>query len=65
MMPDTGRARSVRPLYLIYHVALESTAMNIPKAMARLGGDQWMSLVGHLIFGIVTALVYLPLSRRS
>jgi hypothetical protein len=29
-----------------------------------IGGDQWMSLVGHLIFGVVTALVFLPLSKR-
>ncbi len=30
----------------------------------QIGGDQWMSLVGHLIFGIVTGLVFLPLSKR-
>jgi hypothetical protein len=27
-------------------------------------GDQWMSLVGHLIFGVVTGLVFLPLAKR-
>jgi uncharacterized membrane protein YagU involved in acid resistance len=30
-----------------------------------IGGDQWMSLLGHLIFGVVTGLVFLSLSRRS
>jgi uncharacterized membrane protein YagU involved in acid resistance len=30
-----------------------------------IGGDQWMSLVGHLIFGVVTGLVFLALSKRS
>jgi uncharacterized membrane protein YagU involved in acid resistance len=30
----------------------------------QIGGDQWMSLLGHLIFGVVTALVFLPLSKR-
>jgi uncharacterized membrane protein YagU involved in acid resistance len=29
-----------------------------------IGGDQWMSLAGHLIFGVVTGLVFLPLSKR-
>ena len=30
-----------------------------------IGGDQWMSLIGHLIFGVVTGLVFLALSKRS
>jgi uncharacterized membrane protein YagU involved in acid resistance len=30
----------------------------------QIGGDQWMSLIGHLIFGVVTALAFLPLSKR-
>jgi uncharacterized membrane protein YagU involved in acid resistance len=30
----------------------------------QIGGDQWMSLLGHLIFGVVTGLVFLPLSKR-
>jgi hypothetical protein len=30
----------------------------------QVGGDQWMSLTGHLIFGVVTGLVFLPLSKR-
>ena len=28
------------------------------------GQPQWLSLMGHLIYGIVTALVFVPLSKR-
>lgn len=31
----------------------------------QIGSAQWMSLIGHLIFGVVTALVFLALSKRS
>jgi uncharacterized membrane protein YagU involved in acid resistance len=30
----------------------------------QIGGDQWMSLIGHLIFGVITGLVFLALSKR-
>lgn len=30
----------------------------------KIGGDQWMSLLGHLIYGVVTGLVFLPLYKR-
>ena len=30
-----------------------------------IGGTQWMSLLGHIIFGVVTGLLFVPLSRRS
>lgn len=30
----------------------------------QIGGDQWMSLIGHLIYGVITALVFLPLFKR-
>ncbi|MCU0487719.1 MAG: hypothetical protein MUE67_02065 [Anaerolineales bacterium] len=29
-----------------------------------IGQDQWMSLLGHLIFGLVTAFVFIPLVKR-
>lgn len=29
-----------------------------------IGSDQWMSLLGHLIYGLVTAFVFLPLAKR-
>lgn len=29
-----------------------------------IGGPQWMSLVGHLIYGLVTGILFVPLSRR-
>ena len=29
-----------------------------------IGTDQWMSLMGHMIYGVVTAVVFVPLSKR-
>ena len=29
-----------------------------------IGGPQWMSLTGHVIFGAVTGVLFVPLSRR-
>ncbi len=28
------------------------------------GQAQWMSLLGHLIYGVITALLFIPLNRR-
>lgn len=30
-----------------------------------IGQAQWMSLMGHIIFGLVTAFVFIPLVKRS
>lgn len=30
-----------------------------------IGSDQWMSLVGHLMFGLITSFVFIPLVKRS
>jgi len=30
----------------------------------QIGPMQWMSLLGHLVFGVVTGLLYVPLARR-
>lgn len=30
-----------------------------------IGGPQWMSLLGHIIFGVITALLFVLLARRS
>jgi uncharacterized membrane protein YagU involved in acid resistance len=29
-----------------------------------IGADQWLSLMGHIIFGLVTAFAFVPLSKR-
>lgn len=29
-----------------------------------IGGPQWMSLMGHVIFGVVTGILFVPLSQR-
>lgn len=31
----------------------------------QIGEAQWMSLVGHIIYGVVTGLLFIPLSKRS
>ena len=28
------------------------------------GGPQWLSLLGHLIYGVVTGLLFVPLKER-
>jgi uncharacterized membrane protein YagU involved in acid resistance len=28
------------------------------------GGDQWLSLMGHIIYGLVTAFLLIPLRNR-
>ena len=30
----------------------------------KIGNDQWLSLMGHLIFGVITGLLFLPLEKR-
>jgi uncharacterized membrane protein YagU involved in acid resistance len=30
----------------------------------QIGGAQWMSLIGHLVYGVVTGLLFLPLNKR-
>jgi uncharacterized membrane protein YagU involved in acid resistance len=29
-----------------------------------IGTDQWLSLAGHMVYGVVTALVFIPLVKR-
>jgi hypothetical protein len=29
-----------------------------------IGGPQWMSLLGHVIYGVVTGILFVPLSQR-
>jgi uncharacterized membrane protein YagU involved in acid resistance len=30
-----------------------------------IGSAQWMSLLGHILYGLVTAFVFIPLARRN
>lgn len=30
-----------------------------------IGNDQWLSLMGHIIYGLVTAFVFIPLVKRG
>jgi uncharacterized membrane protein YagU involved in acid resistance len=38
--------------------------LGMAQMVFQIGPDQWMSLMGHLIYGVITALVFVPLSRR-
>ena len=30
-----------------------------------IGTDQWLSLMGHILYGLVTAFVFIPLAKRN
>ncbi len=38
--------------------------LGMAQMVFQIGADQWMSLMGHLIYGVITALVFGPLYRR-
>ena len=38
--------------------------LGMNEMVMQIGQPQWMSLLGHLIFGVVTGLLFIPLSRR-
>lgn len=38
--------------------------LGMSNMVLQIGQAQWMSLVGHLIFGVVTGLLFVPLSKR-
>jgi len=38
--------------------------LGMAQMVFQIGADQWVSLMGHLIYGVITALVFVPLSRR-
>jgi uncharacterized membrane protein YagU involved in acid resistance len=39
--------------------------LGMPEMVFQIGEMQWMSLIGHLVFGLVTAVVFVLLARRS
>jgi uncharacterized membrane protein YagU involved in acid resistance len=38
--------------------------LGMSNMVLQFGQAQWMSLVGHLLFGVVTGLLFIPLSKR-
>ena len=38
--------------------------LGMAEMVLQIGGPQWLSLMGHVIYGIVTGLLFIPLSRR-
>lgn len=39
--------------------------LGMSNMVLQIGEAQWMSLVGHIIYGVVTGLLFSPLARRS
>lgn len=38
--------------------------LGMGEMVLKIGTDQWFSLMGHVIFGVVTGLLFLPLEKR-
>ena len=45
-------------------LVLMPLGLGMTQMVFQIGADQWLSLMGHLIYGVITALVFVPLSRR-
>ena len=39
--------------------------LGMTQMVLRIGADQWLSLMGHMIYGLVTAFAFIPLARRN
>ncbi|HAJ38407.1 MAG TPA: hypothetical protein DCL15_22290 [Chloroflexi bacterium] len=39
--------------------------LGMSNMVLQIGEAQWMSLVGHVIYGVVAGLLFIPLARRS
>jgi uncharacterized membrane protein YagU involved in acid resistance len=39
--------------------------LGMTQMVFHIGPDQWFSLMGHVIYGLVTAFVFIPLVRRN
>ncbi len=46
-------------------LVLMPVLLGMPQMVFSIGTPQWFSLMGHIIFGLVTALAFLPLYRRA
>lgn len=46
-------------------LVLMPLALGMTEMIFVIGQTQWFSLMGHLIYGLVTAFVYIPLARRG
>lgn len=38
--------------------------LGMPQMVFAIGGPQWMSLLGHVIYGVITGALFVPLSQR-
>ena len=51
-------------LLVLGALVLMPLGLGMTQMVLVIGADQWLSLLGHLIYGVVTAVVFVPLSRR-
>jgi uncharacterized membrane protein YagU involved in acid resistance len=38
--------------------------LGMSEMVLQIGGPQWLSLMGHVIYGVITGLLFIPLSQR-
>lgn len=38
--------------------------LGMSNMVLQIGDAQWMSLVGHIIYGVITGLIFIPLNKR-
>ena len=51
--------------WLLGALTLMPLLLGMTQMVFVIGTDQWLSLMGHLIFGLVTAFVFVPLAKRN
>jgi uncharacterized membrane protein YagU involved in acid resistance len=51
--------------WIVGALILMPLMLGMPEMVFQIGEMQWMSLLGHLIFGLVTAVVFVLLTRRN
>ena len=50
--------------WVVGALVLMPIGLGMSQMVLVIGQTQWMSLMGHVIYGIVTALVFVPVSKR-
>ncbi len=50
--------------WVVGALVLMPIGLGMSQMVLVVGQTQWMSLMGHVIYGIVTALVFVPVSKR-
>ncbi|HZD57227.1 MAG TPA: hypothetical protein VE136_10915 [Anaerolineales bacterium] len=51
--------------WLLGALTLMPVFLGMTQMIFVIGTDQWMSLLGHILYGLVTAFVFVPLAKRD